>query len=73
MFGNLHGEFWLGLDKIHRLTKINNKLRVDLMDTSGNTANAEYNVFAVSSEGNKYKVSLGIHSGKERELLTICY
>ena len=31
-FGNLVGEFWLGLDKINRLTrnKTKNKLRVDL-------------------------------------------
>ena len=35
-FGNLYGEFWLGLDKIHRLTTtVKNKLRVDLMDTKG--------------------------------------
>ena len=62
-FGNLHGEFWLGLDKIHRLTTtIKNKLRVHLMDTKGNTAYAEYNMLAVASE-NKYKLSLGTYSG----------
>ena len=60
-FGNLYGEFWLGLDKIHRLTKtIKNKLRVDLMDTKSKTAYAEYN-FAVSSEKNKYKLSVGTY------------
>ena len=62
-FGNLHGEFWLGLDKIHRLTTtIKNKLRVHLMDTKGKTAYAEYNMLAVASE-NKYKLSLGTYSG----------
>ena len=62
-FGNLHGEFWLGLDKIHRLTTtIKNKLRVHLMDTKSKTAYAEYNMLAVASE-NKYKLSLGTYSG----------
>ena len=32
-FGNLNGEFWLGLEKIRRLTACSsNKLRVDLED-----------------------------------------
>jgi len=31
-FGNLNGEFWLGLDKINRLTKLRNRLRVELED-----------------------------------------
>ncbi|CAH3104297.1 unnamed protein product [Pocillopora meandrina] len=65
-FGNLNGEFWLGLDKIHRLTKTKNKLRVDLMDTTGSTAYAEYNMFSVSSERTKYKLSLGTYSGRRR-------
>ena len=63
-FGNLNGEFWLGLDKINRLTKTKNRLRVDLEDTTSKTAYAEYNVFAVTSERTKYKLSLGSYSGK---------
>ncbi|XP_078365442.1 uncharacterized protein LOC144649744 isoform X1 [Oculina patagonica] len=62
-FGNLNGEFWLGLDKIHRLTKERSRLRVELEDTSGNTAYAEYSFFGVASEGSKYKLSLGTYSG----------
>ena len=63
-FGNLNGEFWLGLDKIHRLTKQRSKLRVDLEDWTGKTAYAEYNFFAVASGRSKYKLSLGTYSGK---------
>ena len=62
-FGNLNGEFWLGLDKIHRLTKTKNKLRVDLEDTTGKTAYAEYDMFAVTSEKANYQLSLGAYSG----------
>ena len=63
-FGNLNGEFWLGLEKIYRLTKTKNRLRVDLEDTTGKTAYAEYGMFAVASERTKYKLSLGTYSGK---------
>jgi len=63
-FGNLNGEFWLGLDKIHRLTKTKNRLRVDLEETTGKTVYAEYDMFAVTSEGTKYQLSLGTYSGK---------
>ena len=63
-FGNLNGEFWLGLDKIYRLTeKKRNRLRVDLEETTGNTAYAEYDMFAVTNEATKYKLSLGTFSG----------
>ena len=62
-FGNMSGEFWLGLDKIHRLTKERSRLRVDLEDTTGKTAYAEYDFFGVTSESSKYKLSLGTYSG----------
>ena len=64
-FGNLNGEFWLGLDKMHRLTaRSSNKLRVDLEDLHGKTAFAEYSSFSVASERAKYLLSLGVYSGE---------
>ena len=63
-FGNLSGEFWLGLDKIHRLTSSGvYKLRADLEDFAGNTVYAEYDSFEVGSEGTKYQLSIGNYSG----------
>ena len=64
-FGNLNGEFWLGLDKINRLTNsARNRLRVDLEDTKGQTVYAEYDHFTVKSERTKYQLSLGTYSGE---------
>ena len=63
-FGNLNGEFWLGLDKIHRLTVSGGyKLLIDLEDINGKTAFAEYSSFSVTSERAKYQLSLGSYSG----------
>ena len=72
-FGDLNGEFWLGLDKINRLTKTKNRLRVDLEDTTGKTAYAEYDMFAVTSERTKYQLSLGSYSGKFYLIFNIPY
>ncbi|XP_028411109.1 ryncolin-1-like [Dendronephthya gigantea] len=63
-FGNLSGEYWLGLDKIHRTTNISqNELRIDLEDTSGNTRYAHYDSFKVSSENEKYKLEVRGYDG----------
>ena len=63
-FGDMNGEFWLGLDKIYRLISDDNSvMRVDLEDFEGNTAYAEYNKFGVMSENDKYKLILGSYSG----------
>jgi len=69
-FGNLNSEFWLGLDKIHRLTKQRSRVRVDLEDTTGKTAYAEYDFFDVASENSKYKLSLGTYSGTAGDSLS---
>ena len=70
-FGDLNGEFWLGLDKIHRLTSDNiSMLRVDLEDFEGNISYAEYNKFGVMSENDKYKLILGSYSGESIPFLS---
>ena len=63
-FGPLTGEVWLGLDKIHRLTGNESyKFCVDLQDFAGNTGYAEYDLFKIASEGEKYKLRVGSYSG----------
>ena len=63
-FGDRSGEFWLGNDKIHRLTLDDNQmLRVDLEDFKGYTAYAGYGEFGVTNENDKYKLILGDYSG----------
>ncbi|KAL9974204.1 hypothetical protein ACROYT_G011217 [Oculina patagonica] len=71
-FGNLSGEFWLGNDKINRLTSDEtNMLRVDLEDFEGNTRYAEYSTFGVMmSEDDKYKLILGSYSGTAGDSLS---
>ena len=62
-FGILSGEFWLGLDKIHRLTaNSSNKLRVDFEYNLGNIEFADYTSVTVASERAKYQLSLGTFS-----------
>ena len=63
-FGNLDGEFRLGLEKMHCLTKSPSKLQVDLEDFDGKTSYAEYAMFVVALESKKYQLSVGKYSGK---------
>ncbi|XP_020907168.1 ficolin-2 [Exaiptasia diaphana] len=70
-FGDLNGEFWLGLDKIHRLTQAKrNRLRVEIEDTKGNSTYAEYDFFDVTNEQSKYNLSIGTYSGTAGDSLS---
>ena len=70
-FGNLTGEFWLGLGKINRLTKEqSNTLRVDLGDFDGNTRYAQYTTFSVGNSTIKYKLTVIGYSGTAGDSLT---
>ena len=62
-FGNLSGEFWLGLDKIHRLTTTGAELRVDMRDFEGNSAYAQYTSFSVGNSSSKYILTVSGYSG----------
>ena len=63
-FGTLCNEFWLGLEKINRLTESGqNVLRVDMEDFENETVYAEYKIFDVSDEADKYKLTIGRYSG----------
>ncbi|PFX33341.1 Angiopoietin-related protein 7 [Stylophora pistillata] len=60
-FGNFTGEFWLGLDKIYRLTRneTKNMLRVDLGMATGKTVHAEYSWFGIGNETATYRLYIG--------------
>ena len=71
-FGNMSGEFWLGLENIKRLTKDNDKeLRVDLEDFEGEKKYAKYETFKVESE--KYKLLVEGYSGEcKQSMVNAC-
>ena len=63
-FGDLNGEFWLGLNKIHRLSKsVQNVLRVDLEDFENKTRYANFSTFSVANEKDKYRLTVRGYSG----------
>ncbi|CAB4007175.1 Hypothetical predicted protein, partial [Paramuricea clavata] len=63
-FGNLSGEFWLGLDKIHRLSASGqNILRVDLESFENERAYAVYESFSMGNESEVYILNVGNYSG----------
>ncbi|XP_066523183.1 fibrinogen-like 2a [Hoplias malabaricus] len=63
-FGNLKGEFWLGNDRIHLLTKAKDMvLRIELEDFAGVREYAKYDEFYVANEFLNYRLSLSGYSG----------
>jgi len=63
-FGQLAAEFWLGNDKIHRLTASRpSSLRVELEDWNGVKVYAQYGKFKIGDEQAKYRLEVGSYSG----------
>ncbi|XP_069834142.1 fibroleukin [Dendropsophus ebraccatus] len=69
-FGNLSGEFWLGNDRLHLLSKSSNMmLRIELEDFKGLKEFANYDLFYVANEYLKYKISVSGYSGTAGDAL----
>ena len=70
-FGSLKNEFWLGNEKIHRLTKRKNMMiRFDLEDFDGNKAYAEYRTFYIDGENENYRLHFTSYSGTAGDSLS---
>ena len=54
-------EFWLGLEKLHRLTAStqHNELRIDMEDFDKNTEYTKYSSFKIGNADSNYKLTVG--------------
>ena len=66
------GEFWLGLDQIHRLTAGHavSELRVDMEDFESEKRYAQYSSFRVANAYSKYKLDVSGYAGTAGDSMT---
>ncbi|XP_036944949.1 angiopoietin-related protein 6 [Acanthopagrus latus] len=70
-FGNLDGEYWLGLEHLYWMTKqATYKLRVALEDWQGRQVFAEYDSFHLEPESDWYRLRLGQYQGTAGDSLS---
>ncbi|NP_001014821.1 angiopoietin-related protein 6 precursor [Danio rerio] len=70
-FGNLDGEYWLGLEHLYWLTsQATYKLRVAMEDWQGRQVYAEYDSFRVEPESDWYRLRLGSYQGTAGDSLS---
>lgn len=71
-FGNLLGEFFIGLEKLHRMTKWQkHELIIYLMNVDNEMRHARYSEFQIDNEAASYALSvLGAYSGNAGDSLS---
>ncbi|TRY54406.1 hypothetical protein DNTS_023683 [Danionella cerebrum] len=70
-FGNIDGEYWLGLENIYWITNQGTyKLLVTLEDWSGRKTFAEYASFRLEAESDFYRLRVGRYHGNAGDSLT---
>ena len=57
-FGDLNGEFWLGLEKIHRLTQNGVEIFFNMTALDNTIKYAHYKVFTVHTAATKYRMNV---------------
>ncbi|PIK59955.1 hypothetical protein BSL78_03110 [Apostichopus japonicus] len=63
-FGNKNQDHWLGNKYIHSITNQKTyQLRIDLRDSGSSSKYAVYSTFSINNEFDKYRLSVGSHSG----------
>lgn len=72
-FGNTSGNYWIGNDRLHQLTKDGQyKLRVDLLSQfNGRWYWAEYDGFSVADESTDYTLFVSDYSGNAGDGMTV--
>ena len=70
-FGQLKGEYWLGLEKLVCLItrRPRTELKVDLADFEGNYKYAQYSFFSVGNSGTNYRLNIAGYTGTARDAL----
>ena len=71
-FGDISGEYWLGLSKLYRLANgsESTKLRVDMRDKHGISAYASYSTFYIGGSTTDYTLHVSGYSGTAGDSLT---
>ncbi|XP_060654727.1 fibrinogen-like protein 1 [Drosophila nasuta] len=70
-FGSLDSDFFLGLEKIYRLTSQQQyELYIHLVAEDGNSFYAQYDDFKISDEDHGYSLSLGKFKGNIKDAMT---
>ncbi|XP_035659393.1 ficolin-2-like, partial [Branchiostoma floridae] len=73
-FGNVSGEFWLGLDRLHRLTaQQSHELYISLEDWEGESMFAKYSEFSVRDAESTYTATVSGYSGNATDSITSNY
>ncbi|XP_030238867.1 angiopoietin-related protein 1-like [Drosophila navojoa] len=68
-FGDFNREFWIGLQKLHKMTNEKRyELYIHLIDQDNEQRYARYDNFKIGSEDTNFKlISLGTHTGNTRD------